>query len=153
MLKQLISFFVIIALSAAVVFFMPEAQKVIQLLVSAHNWVSDILTSVFNSDQPGSLARELVALLTIPFVAGLIPAIIFFLLRKYWLPCFMEIVWVIWLLQAGALLMVYENSATTATQSEPVKTEVTQKVEEPAGAPPAATDETHEVAPPEPTAE
>lgn len=154
MFKQIISFFVVIALSAAVVFFMPEAQKVVHALVSAHSWVSEILTSVFNGGHAGSIARELVALLAIPLIAGLIPGILFFLLRKYWLPCFMEIVWIVWLLQAGALLVNYVYAAGEPTaQTEAAASEPTQKADEPAAAaPPAVAEETHEPAP-EPAAE
>lgn len=131
MLKQIISFLVIIALSAAVAFFMPEAQKLIQLLVSAHDKVSGILTSVFNGGHAGNIAREGVSLLIIPLLAGLIPAIIFFLVRKHWLPCFMEIVWVIWLLQAGALLINYVYPAESAHAD----TTISQPAEETAPAP------------------
>lgn len=118
MLKQIISFLIIIALSAAVAFLMPEAQKLIQLLVSSHDWVSGVLTNVFNGGHAGNIAREGVALLIIPLLAGLIPAMIFFLVRKHWLPCFMEIVWVIWLLQAGALLINYVYPANADAQSD-----------------------------------
>ncbi len=123
MLKQIISFLVIIALSAAVAFFMPQAQKIIQLLVSAHDSVSGILTSVFNGGPAGNIAREGVALLIIPLLAGLIPAMIFFLVRKHWLPWFMEIVWIVWLLQAGALLVNYvypaDGGQTDTTINQP----------------------------------
>ncbi|HTM63175.1 MAG TPA: hypothetical protein VL360_01585 [Gammaproteobacteria bacterium] len=155
MLKQIISFFLIIAVSAAVVFFMPEAQKVIQALVSAHDWVSGILTNVFNDSHTGNIARELTALIVIPLLAGLIPAIIFFLLRKYWLPSFMEIIWVVWLLQTGAMLMVYvypaqaENTKpaaepTPAFQTAPKQSETpAQKTDEakPDANEPAPTDQ------------
>jgi hypothetical protein len=113
MLKQIFSLFVLIALSAAVVFCMPIAQQTLRLLVEGHDWVSGMLTMVFNGDYAGNMARELVALLVIPLVAGLIPAIIYFLMRKNWLPYFMEIVWIVWLLQAGGLIMVYSEPSMT----------------------------------------
>src|SRR3990167_4525725 len=124
MLKQILSLFVIIAISALVVFFMPQAQQVLHLLVDAHDWIADVLTAVFNGGHACNIARELVALLCIPLLAGLIPAILFFVIRKRWLPCFMEIVWVIWLLQAGALIMIYAGPATAApTIATPVTAE------------------------------
>jgi len=141
MLKQIISFLIIIALSAAVAFLMPEAQKLIQLLVSAHDWVSGILTNVFNGGRAGNIAREGVALLIIPLLAGLIPAIIFFLVRKHWLPCFMEIVWIVWLLQAGALLINYVYPSDAAQPDTTISQPADDSTPAPAAPPaPAASD-------------
>lgn len=153
MLKQILSFFIIIALSALVVFFMPESQKVVETLVTAHAWVTDLLTKVFNGDYAGNIARDLIALLCIPLAAGLIPAILFFALRKRWLNCFMEIVWFVWLVQTGALLMVYtqpsENISPVMTKPAKVKpAAATPAAEEPpAPAAPKPADSTEAVSP------
>lgn len=141
MIKQILSFLTVIALSALIVLFMPQAQQAVQLLVSAHDWVAEVLTNVFNGGNAGNIARELVALITIPLLAGLIPALFFFLIRKRWLGCFLEIIWIVWLLQAGALLMVYAGPSTPAaatithtSTSEPAEEQKPAAVEE---APPA----------------
>jgi len=142
MIKQILSFLTVIALSALVVLFMPQAQQAVQLLVSAHDWVAEVLTNVFNGGNAGNIARELVALISIPLLAGLIPALFFFLIRKRWLGCFLEIVWIVWLLQAGALVRVNAGPSTpaaatithTSTASEPVAEPKPAAVEE---APPA----------------
>jgi hypothetical protein len=134
MYKQLLSFLVIILLSAVVVMFMPQAQTALQYLVDAHDWVSHVLMDVFNVGHTGSIAREIVALLTIPILAGFIPAIIFFVLRKRWLTCFLEIIWVVWLLQAGALVMTYTPEVATPVEG-PAKT--APAVAEPQSAPEA----------------
>ncbi len=105
MYKQILSFFVIVALSAAVVVFMPQAKLIVAFLVDAHGHVSNILGDVFSGGNAGNIARGLVALIAIPFLAGLIPSLIYFLVRKHWCPYFMEIVWMVWLLQAGALIV------------------------------------------------
>jgi hypothetical protein len=101
MLKQIIA---LIALSVAIVFSMSYAQQGIQWLVDAHGWISQILTHVFSAGQAGNLARGLIALLTLPVLIGFIPTFIFWLVRRHWFPYFMEIVWVVWLIQAGALI-------------------------------------------------
>lgn len=135
MLKQILSFFIIIALSALVVFFMPESQKAVQTLVTAHDWITDLLTKVFNGDFAGNIARDLTALLCIPLIAGLIPAILFFVVRKRWLNCFMEIVWFVWLAQTGALLMKYAQPSENIppVMTKPAKPAVTiPAVEKPA---------------------
>jgi len=105
MYKQILSLFLIIALSALIVMFMPQAKAALQVLVSAHSYVSNLLTEVFSGGNAGSIARGLVALLAIPLIVGLLPSLVYFLVKKSWCPVFMEIVWVIWLVQAGALIM------------------------------------------------
>lgn len=114
MYKQILSFLVIIALSAAIVLFMPQAKVVIDALVSAHNYVSGLLTDVFSAGHAGNIARGLLALITIPLLAGLLPSLVYFLIRKHWFPYFLEIVWFVWLLQVGALIASSAIPAVTA---------------------------------------
>ena len=102
MLKQ---FLIIIALSAVIVLSMSYAREALQWLIHAHAWVAQLLTQIFSEGQAGHLARGLIALLAIPLLAGLIPAFFYWLLKKNWFPYFMEIVWIVWLIQAGALLV------------------------------------------------
>jgi hypothetical protein len=108
MLKQSL---ILVALSAAIILSMSYAQHGLQLLVSGHDWISQLLTEVFSAGHAGSLARSLIALLSIPLFAGLIPTFIYWIVRRHWFPYFMEIVWVVWLLQAGALIMMYKAAA------------------------------------------
>jgi hypothetical protein len=105
MLKQLIA---IIALSAAIVLSMSYAQQGVTWLVQAHDWVAQLLTDVFSAGNAGNLARGLIALLSIPVLVGLIPALVYWMIRRHWFPYFMEIVWVVWLIQAGALVVMYK---------------------------------------------
>jgi hypothetical protein len=108
MLKQLA---ILVALSIAIVLSMSYAQQGVQWLVDAHSWISQLLTDVFTPGQAGSLARGLIALLTIPLIVGLVPALTYWLVRRNWFPYFMEIVWVVWLIQAGALVILYKVAA------------------------------------------
>ena len=105
MLKHAIA---LIALSAAIILSMSYAQHGVQLLMNAHAWIAQLLTEVFSQGQAGNLARGLIALLSIPLIIGLIPSFIYWLLRRHWFPYFMQIVWVVWLVQAGALVMMYQ---------------------------------------------
>lgn len=107
MLKQVIA---LIALSAAIVLFMSYSQQGIQWLVNAHAWVSHLLTNLFSEGEAGNIARALIGLLAIPLLVGLLPAFIYWLAKRNWFPYFMEIVWVVWLVQAGALLMSTQAS-------------------------------------------
>lgn len=105
MLKQIIA---LLVLSIVIIFSMSYAQQMVQLLVNAHAWIAQLLTEVFSNGEAGSLARGLIALLSIPLIAGFIPSFIYWLVRRSWFPYFMQIVWVVWLVQAGALVMMYQ---------------------------------------------
>jgi hypothetical protein len=102
MVKQIIA---IIALSIIVILSMPYSQQAIKYLLAAHDWIAQILTEVFSGGQVGNTARELFALLTVPFIVALIPACIYWFVRRQWFPQFMNIVWVVWLIQTGALII------------------------------------------------
>jgi hypothetical protein len=108
MLKQMIA---IVALSAAIVIFMSYTQQGVQLLVNAHELILALLADVFSGGQAGNLAKGLIALLSIPFLAGLIPAIVYWFIRRHWFPYFMQIVWIVWLIQAGALVILYKAAS------------------------------------------
>ncbi len=105
MIKQVIT---LIALSIVIVLSMSYAQQGIQWLLTAHDWISQLLTEVFSGGHAGNLARGLIALLSIPVIIGLIPTLIYWFIRRNWFPYFMEIVWIVWLIQAGALVMMYK---------------------------------------------
>ncbi len=103
MIKQIIA---VIILSIGLVLSLPYFQHAVQLLISAHDWVAQILTNVFSGGKAGNLARELIALLVLPVVVSAIPTMIYWIIKRHWFPYFMEIVWVVWLVQAGALAML-----------------------------------------------
>jgi hypothetical protein len=105
MVKQSIT---LVGVSVGVILFMSYAHEAIQYLVSSHDWISQVLTDVFSGGQAGNLARGFIALLSVPILVGLVPAIIYWMLRRHWFPFFMEIVWIVWLIQAGALIMMFK---------------------------------------------
>lgn len=105
MIKQLIA---LVAGSAAVVLTMSYDQHVLQFLISAHDWISQGLADVFSGGQAGSLIKGLIALLSVPILIGLVPAIIYWVIKRHWFPYFMEIVWIVWLVQVGALAVMYK---------------------------------------------
>src|SRR5579862_5243293 len=103
MLKQIIA---LIVFSILIMLSLSYAQHAVQLLINAHDWISQLLTDVFSGGQAGNLARGLIALLSIPVLLGLIPTLLYWIIRRHWFPYFMQVVWVVWLLQVGALLML-----------------------------------------------
>ncbi len=105
MIKQIIA---ITILSLFVLISISYAHQGLQALVSLHGWISQVLTEVFSGGQVGNLIRGMIALISVPMIVGLIPATIYWIAKRHWFPYFMEIVWVVWLLQAGALIMMFK---------------------------------------------
>lgn len=106
MLKHVVT---IVILSIVVIVAMPYVQQGLQFILSCHEWLSDLLKDVFSGGQAGNIIRQLIALLAIPVIIALIPAIIFWLAKRSWFPYFMELVWVIWLVQTSALVVLYKT--------------------------------------------
>ncbi len=108
MFKQLLA---LIAFSTAIVFTVSYAEQGVHYLVVAHDYVSQLLTDVFSGGHAGNLARGLLALLTVPFLVGLTPTVLYWMIKRHWFPYFMEIVWVVWLVQIGALMVLSKSAA------------------------------------------
>lgn len=105
MLKQIIA---IIILSLAFILAMSYAHEGLQLLLSIHTWIADLLTDVFSGGDTGNMIRELIALLLPPILVVSIPALAYWILKRSWFPYFMECVWVIWLVETAALVILYK---------------------------------------------
>lgn len=104
-LRQVIA---LLFLSTGVILAMSYAQHAIQGLLAVHDLISQGLMEVFSGGKAGTIARSLIALLTVPIVVALIPTGIYWLLRRHWFPYFSEIVWVVWLIQASALIVAFK---------------------------------------------
>lgn len=108
MLKQLI---IVILLSLGIVYFMPFAQQGLTYLVQGHDWINEILKQIFSEVKAGNIAREVIALLIIPFAIALIPTLLYWMAKRQAFPYFMAIVWVIWFIQTTAVVVLYKVAA------------------------------------------
>lgn len=108
MIKQVIA---IILLSIVIILCMPYVQQGLDWIVAGHDWVSHTLTNVFSGSQTGDLLRKLLALLIIPVVICLIPAVFYWFAKRSWFPYFMQIFWVTWLLEIAAIVVHYKAVA------------------------------------------
>ena len=105
MFKQVLA---IILFSIGVILAMPYAQQGLQYILDAQSWIAQTLTDVFSGGQAGNLIRNLIALLVMPVLVGLIPVIIYWFAKRKWFPYFMQFVWVVWLVQTAALVIMYK---------------------------------------------
>lgn len=103
MLKKIIA---ILVLSIVVIMAMPYAQQGLEMLLSLHNWISTLLTEVFTGADAGNITRQLIALLAVPVIVGFIPAIVYWIIKHSWFPYFMQCVWIVWLIQTSALIVM-----------------------------------------------
>ena len=106
MIKHIVA---LIVLSILVVMGMMYAQQLLQALLSAHEWISEELMQVFSGGEAGNLARQLIALLSIPVFVGIIPAIIYWALKRKAFPYFMPLVWATWLVLTAVIVISFKG--------------------------------------------
>lgn len=107
MLKHLVA---IIVVSLLVISGMPYVHTSVHYLVVAQEWIANLLKNVFSVGTPGDLIRQLLALLVIPVAIALLPTLIYWLVTRRWFTYFMETVWVVWLVQTTALVVVFATT-------------------------------------------
>jgi hypothetical protein len=103
LLKNIIA---LIAISLLSIFGVEYIRPVIMALLSSHDWISQLLLQVFSGGQAGNILRELIALITMPLIIGLIPASVYWLAKRRMFPYFMHTVWIVWLIQTTAILVL-----------------------------------------------
>lgn len=106
MIKQIAA---LVVGSLAVTVTMVYDQQAIQYLITAHGWVAQMLEEVFSGGHVGNISRELLALLAVPFCVGVAAAAVYYLIKRQWFPYFMEVVWIIWLIQVSAVITTYAS--------------------------------------------
>jgi hypothetical protein len=105
MLKHIIA---IVLLSVLIILALPQVQTVLHWLMDAYNWLAQTLTQVFSGGKAGNTTRELIAILILPFLIGLLPAIPYYFIRRSFFPYFMTIVWVVWLIEVTAIALSFK---------------------------------------------
>jgi hypothetical protein len=105
MLKHIVA---IIAFTILVILFTPYAQSALNAFMSAYDWISDLLTQVFSGGKAGNLIRQFIALLCLPLLVALVPAIIYWFARRKAFPYFMAFFWVTWLAEVTAVILLYK---------------------------------------------
>lgn len=94
-----------ILLSVLVILTSTYCEQALQLVLDFHDMVDNMLSYVFSPGQIGSLIAQLVSYLVLPFLLATIFAAGYFLLRRHFTPYFMQIAWVVWLIQTTALTL------------------------------------------------
>ena len=101
-------FIALLLFSFAVIFGTHHVHPLIVALVSAHDWIAQVLLQIFSGGEAGNIIRQLIAMLAVPLLVAFIPTVIFWLAKRRLFPYFMHVVWVVWLLQTTAMIMMYK---------------------------------------------
>ncbi len=100
MLKQILLVFVA---SILVILVMPQFARFLHELVGLHGMLSQDLALIFSGEFLGKILRHSLALLIIPLLVSLIPAGIYWLIKRREMPYWAHWLWILWLLLATAL--------------------------------------------------
>lgn len=95
MIKQTI---LIILLSACAIFFKTQLNHLLDSLIYVHNYIAISLHMIFSDDAVGRLIQDMISLLLIPFVCGLVVAIVLWMFKRQAMPHTLSLVWVVWLI-------------------------------------------------------
>ena len=74
MIKQIV---LIISLSACVIFFKTQLNHLLEVLIHIHNYIYVSLHMIFSDGNVGRLIQDMISLLLIPFMGGLMVAMVF----------------------------------------------------------------------------
>ena len=86
--------------------------QLIALLVGFHRWIGHMVGMVFSSGGLGLIIENTLAFLVVPFLIAAIVAIIYKIVKKKFLPVFMLVVWVLWLVLATAIIVHVGTAAS-----------------------------------------
>jgi hypothetical protein len=97
----------LVVLSFLVLIFAPQLQNGFALLDFAHTKLNAALSFVFNTSIVGNTTQEATCLLLIPFAIMLVPAALYWLIKRSLIPYFYHMVWAIWLVLFTSLILTH----------------------------------------------
>ena len=103
-----VKYLIILIISVFTVIFPRLVELFMSFLVMLHGWLINLLSIIFSDSFFGHFTRDLLGLFILPVVVGLILISVFWLVRRRFFPYTEFIVWSIWLLQLGALVVLHK---------------------------------------------
>jgi hypothetical protein len=94
MLKQLS---ILIILSILLLVFSSQIQMLLTYLDASHHFLNVKLSFIFNTSPAGNIVQEVLCLLLIPVIIASVPAAIYFLIKRKFMPYFFHVLWSAWL--------------------------------------------------------
>ncbi len=103
--RMFIQVLVLVVLAIIIAFIQHYVAQGIHALLVVHDWINRLFGYVFSGGKIGNIIQECLSFIVLPFVIAGIIAIIYGVIKKSFLPCFMLIVWFVWLVMVTGLLM------------------------------------------------
>lgn len=91
-------FLALILLSIIAIFFLHQFAIFLHFIAYGHAWLADKLMLLFSNSNIGYLVSHVLALVLIPLIVALIPAFIYWLIRRGEMPHLILITWIIWIM-------------------------------------------------------
>lgn len=95
MLKQLS---ILVLLSAVLLIFAQHTQLILSYLDASHTFLNAKLSYIFNTSTAGNTTQEVTCLLVIPMTLAVIPAAIYWLIKRRMMPYFYHVLWTVWII-------------------------------------------------------
>lgn len=95
--------FVLVLLSIVLLLFANETSYLLEALEAAHDVVSGQLGKVFSSSYMGTMIKEIISLVIVPFALSAIPAVIYYAIKRQLMPYYYHLLWLLWVILAVML--------------------------------------------------
>lgn len=91
------TFLILLVLSVLGIIWLGEINHGLRFLVEAYSYVANTLGLIIKGNHWAHIARQSIALLLIPIIIALIPAFLYWLVKKRHMPYVCEIACAVWL--------------------------------------------------------
>ncbi len=103
--RMFIQVIVLVVLAIIITFTRSYVAQGIHALLAMHDWLNRLFGSVFSGGRIGNIIQDCLSFIILPFVIAGVIAVIYGIIKKSFLPCFMLIVWFVWLVMVTGILM------------------------------------------------
>lgn len=98
-------FLALIVFSIIALFLKSLLAKFLHLLGAFHQWLAHVLALLFTWSSFGGTISQILALTFAPMIAALIPAFIYWLIKRCEMPYLYLVTWIIWVMLATLLAL------------------------------------------------
>lgn len=95
MLKHVL---LLIILSIVAILFIHQLTHFLLYIGYSHTWLSRVFQAILSGFNAGRMVSHILALVIIPFIFALIPAFIYWIIKRGEMPHLMTLVWIIWIM-------------------------------------------------------
>ncbi|QLH41311.1 MAG: hypothetical protein HWD59_00255 [Coxiellaceae bacterium] len=90
-------------MSLVAIIFLQQIAWVVHGIAVFHHWFISELRNLFAFGKWSHLILAWIVLIVVPVIIAAIPAFIYWLIKRRWMPYYMQIVWTVWLVLLAIL--------------------------------------------------